>query len=138
MNVGKNQKTGLLWCLSLGVILAGCNRQPTPTEGEAKASATRFHQSPPVEPPEIEPSIVETPEIIRILENERIKEVLTSHSQHIYIELEDGRRYQGKYHRNQAGNYANDFNLGDILNLVLHIKKHRLDKDAGRWAIGCE
>ncbi|MFC1859888.1 MliC family protein [Thermodesulfobacteriota bacterium] len=84
------------------------------------------------------PSVIETPEIVRILEEERIESVATTHSQTIYIRLKDGREYKGTYVHAQAGRYSDDDHLFDILNLVSHIKKKRPPEEVGGWNIMCE
>ena len=84
------------------------------------------------------PSTIETPEIVRILEKEQIESIGTSHSQRIYIRLEDGRAYQGTYVHAQAGKYAEEENLFDILNLVIHIKKKRLPEEVEGWNLSAE
>jgi hypothetical protein len=74
--------------------------------------------------------VVETPEIVRILETEPVEFIVTTHSQTIFIRLKDGREYRGTYVHAQAGTYSGDAHLYDILNLVLHIKKKRPPEEA--------
>ncbi len=84
------------------------------------------------------PSVIETPEIVRILEKESVEFVATTHSQTIYIRLKDGREYNGTYVHAQAGKYSHDDHLSDILNLVHHIKRKRAPEEVGEWGIACE
>lgn len=63
-----------------------------------------------------------TNRVIQILKNEDIVFVRTTHSQHIRIELRDGRQYQGIYDYTEAGEYSNTH---DVLNLVVRIQKER-------------
>ena len=77
---------------------------------------------------------IQTPEIIRVLEEENINLIFTSHDQTIYIKLEDGQQFEGKYIHSQAGKYSDNEHLFDILNLVNHIEKIRNEK----WKIACE
>jgi hypothetical protein len=72
-----------------------------------------------------EPTEIDTPEIIRILENEAIAFVGTWHSQRINIKLKDGRTYFGIYEQKKAGKYSKDPKLFDILNLTTHIFGNR-------------
>jgi len=83
-------------------------------------------------------TVIETPEIVRILEQEPIAFVFTSHAQWISIELEDGRKYGGKYAHGEAGKYADDPQLSDILNLVMHIRESRPPEEVKDWQILCE
>lgn len=85
-----------------------------------------------------EPIVIQTPEIIRILEKESIESISTTHAQNIYIQLIDGRTYKGKYIYTESGKYADDPQLYDILNLVIHIKENRPDKETRDWTIACE
>ena len=85
-----------------------------------------------------ESSIIETAEIIRILEKEQVKAIKTTHAQTIYIQLTDGREYKGTYVYEESGKYANDPHLYDILNLVLHIQKKRPQQEVKDWSIACE
>ena len=71
------------------------------------------------------PTKIDTPEIIRILENEAIAFVGTKHSQRINIKLKDGRTYFGIYEQKKAGKYSKDPKLFDILNLTTHIFGNR-------------
>ena len=71
------------------------------------------------------PTKIDTPEIIRILENEAIAFVGTTHSQRINIKLKDGRTYFGIYEQKRAGKYSKDPKLFDILNLTTHIFGNR-------------
>ena len=81
---------------------------------------------------------IDTAEIIRILEKEQINSIMTTHSQSIYIILTDGRQYKGTYVYAEAGKYADDPNLFDILNLVMHIQKNRSEEQSKNWQIVCE
>jgi len=81
---------------------------------------------------------VDTPEIIRILEQEAIKSIRTSHSQHIYITLKDGHRHSGIYEHERAGKYSKDRKLSDILNLVKHIMDNRPKAETKDVGIRCE
>lgn len=80
----------------------------------------------------------ETREIIRILEEEDIDSISTSHSQEIDIVLKDGRHFHGKYVYQHAGKYAEHDDLFDILNLVLHIQEQRSIEEDLSWTIVCE
>ena len=82
--------------------------------------------------------MIETPEIVRILEQEPIAFVFTSHAQWISIRLKDGREYGGKYVHAEAGEYADDPQLSDILNLVMHIRESRSPEEVTDWQIACE
>jgi len=84
------------------------------------------------------PQEIKTPEIIRILQKESIRMIGTTHSQHIFIHLKDGRKFQGKYVHAEAGKYKEDKNLFDILNLAMHIIKNRPDDAAKDIMIMCE
>ena len=64
---------------------------------------------------------IDTPEIVRILEEEPIASFSNSHSQDIHIILKDGRTYLGTYDQEKAGKYATDPHLFNILNLTKHI-----------------
>ncbi len=68
---------------------------------------------------------IDTPEIVRILEEESITRISTSHSQTIYITLADGRRHGGIYEHEKAGKYSKDRKMWDILNLAKHILDNR-------------
>lgn len=81
---------------------------------------------------------VDTPEIIRILETGNIASVSTSHSQVIHIQLEDGTRFQGYYDHREAGEYSENPDLFDILNLVIHIREQRENSESLDWDILCE
>ena len=85
-----------------------------------------------------EPLLITTPEIVRILEQETIESVSTRHSQTIHIKLKNGLRYRGTYVASDAGKYAHDSNLADILNLVIYIKEHRPPEQTRGWGIMCE
>jgi hypothetical protein len=50
-----------------------------------------------------EPTVVKTPEIIRILEEEAVAFIATRHSQTIHIRLEDGSQYRGTYVSAESG-----------------------------------
>jgi len=110
-------------CLMCSCI-CGCTATPDTQAG------TRVEQN--------EPSVVKTPEIIRILEEEAVVFVATTHSQTIHIRLKDGSQYQGTYVSAESGKYSKDPNLSDILNLVMHIKKHRAPEEVKEWQIMCE
>lgn len=84
------------------------------------------------------PVQIQTPEIIRILEEENIASLRTAHSQSISITLRDGRRYMGKYDQSQAGQKYGDDHLWDILNLVSHIRANRRPEEVRDWSITCE
>ena len=81
---------------------------------------------------------IQTPEIVRILEEESIELTATTHSQYISITLNDGREYSGTYDHKQAGKYAGNEKLFDVLNLVSHIKDGRPPEEVEGWAILCE
>ena len=86
----------------------------------------------PVSPPIPRDTIdVDTPEMIRILEEEHISCISTWHSQAIDIVLADGRAFSGSYKQSEAGKYSEDPRFFDILNLVLHIieNKERVHSD---------
>ena len=87
---------------------------------------------------QIKPSVIGTPEIIRILEQEIVETISTKHSQWIHIKLKNGREYKGKYIYDQAGKYSRNDKLWDILNLVMHIRKNRPPEEVNGWRIGCE
>ena len=74
----------------------------------------------------------------RILEEEAIAFIATTHSQSIHIQLEDGSRYKGQYVPKEASKYSPDAKLSDILNLVVHIKKQRPPAEVKGWKIMCE
>lgn len=80
----------------------------------------------------------ETHEIIRILEEEDIDSISTSHSQDIYITFKDGHHFKGTYVYQHAGKYSEDDDLFDILNLVVHIQKQRSTEEDLSWTIVCE
>lgn len=80
----------------------------------------------------------ETAEIIRILEEEQIDAISTTHDQRIDITLKDGRHFHGSYVHAAAGKYADDESLSDILNLVLHIQERRPSEDSRLWKIMAE
>ena len=84
------------------------------------------------------PVVIQTPEIVRILEREAVVFIATSHSQSIHIQLKDGSLYQGIYIPTQAGKHSQDPNLSDILNLVNHIKRRRSPDEVKEWKILCE
>jgi len=116
-------------------------------EGIATAIRVRLTNFPPFfaqpaqptnQEKQTEPSVVKTPEIIRLLEEESITFIGTTHSQSIHIQLKDGSRYKGSYLQNEAGKYSTDPHLSDILNLVIHIKKQRPPDDVKGWQILCE
>ncbi len=124
----------------LGVIAAGCATGPSGNgarRGPESAPVSRSSDG-PGDAEQKGPAVIETPEIIRILENDRIRSVSTTHSQAIYIQLQDGRKYRGVYVHAQAGKHSDDDQLYDILNLVLHIKKSRPPGEVKDWIIACE
>jgi len=82
--------------------------------------------------------IIQTPEIIRILETENIVYVATSHSQEIHIQLKDGRRFKGTYDQSEAGPYSNHEQLFDIYNLARHIKNNRPEKEVKHWSMAIQ
>jgi len=129
-----NRRMRLPMVFLLGLIVAGCGKEPVEKKTEAISEDTVAGSS-TAKP---EPSVIQTPEIVRILAEERIKFVGTSHAQAIYIQLEDGREFQGKYVHAQADKYAEDEKLFDILNLVMHIKKNRPPEEVEGWHIVCE
>lgn len=83
-------------------------------------------------------TVIETPEIVRILENEDVEYITTNHSQYINISLSDGSQFEGTYLHAEAGEYSKDSNLCDILNLILHIKEARSEAETEEWIILCE
>ena len=110
-------------------------RQTTPaSEGSARERSTQEPES----AAKNEPSVIETPEIVRVLEKGAVSAVSTTHAQTIWIRLEDGRQYRGKYMHAQAGRYAADEQLFDILNLAVHIKQTRPAEEVKGWRIICE
>lgn len=88
--------------------------------------------------PQKEPVSIDTAEIIRILEEEDIEYISTTHSQAIHIQLKDGQEFEGIYVHSQSGKYANKEDLFDILNLVMHIKDKRPPEEVKDWIIKCE
>lgn len=82
---------------------------------------------------------INTSEIIRILENEDVVSVSTSHLNFISIKLGNGELYYGKYNQNNAGKYytENPF-LDDVLSLVGHIESKRRINGGKKWKIICE
>ena len=81
---------------------------------------------------------VSTTEIIRVLEQESIATISTTHAQRIDIELSDGRQFRGTYKHAEAGKYASDPKLFDILNLVSHILGRRPKNQVKGIVIECE
>jgi hypothetical protein len=65
---------------------------------------------------------IDTSEIVRILKNENVTFVGTSHRQDISIYLKNGSHYEGVYDYTKAGAYSD---TRDVLNLVVRIKKER-------------
>ena len=102
------------------------------------ACATDVAGEGPTDTPAEGTGAVKTPEIVRILEEEHVVFTGTTHSQRIHIRLMDGREFKGVYVRAQAGKYSRADNLGDILNLVMHIKKNRPADEVKDWQILCE
>ena len=84
------------------------------------------------------PFVIDTPEIVRILEEEVVDFDSTTHAQRIGIRLKDGREYMGRYVYEEAGEYAKDKQLSDILNLVMYIKENRPAEEVDGWRIMCE
>jgi len=110
--------------VGLTVVAAGCT---TGTVGSGAENA-----------PTEAPSVIKTPEIIRILEEERIESVSTRHSQRISIRLKDGRKFKGLYVHAEAGKYSRDKDLYDILNLAMHIRENRPAREVKGWTVICE
>ena len=111
----------MLWLLSVGCATDSSEGKTGRTPEQDTAKPIEWKES-------IE---VETPELIRILEEEDIAETGTSHSGRISIGLKDGRGYYGKYVRAQAGKYAEDERCFDACGLVGRIQKHRAPEE--RW-----
>lgn len=68
---------------------------------------------------------ISTAEIIRLLEQESIARIFTTHSQMILIGLSNGQAFFGTYKHAEAGKYASDPKLSDVGNLVSHILARR-------------
>ena len=113
-------------------VVAGCASHKELDPADVAANPTR---NTPTEPLQSGPSEIETKEIVRILEQEDIDSISTSHSQKIYIRLKDGREYEGTYEHSQAGKYSTDEHFFDILNLVMHITKNRPPEEVKDWQI---
>lgn len=69
--------------------------------------------------------ILTTPQIVNVLETADIAYISTAHDQSIYIELKNGKAYQGTYMQAEAGRYSKEARFFDILNLVSHILENR-------------
>ena len=82
--------------------------------------------------------IVETSEIIQILEEEDIEMISTFHSQWIHIVLKNGSVYAGKYVQSAAGSYSSIPQLWDVLNLVRYIEGKRSRVEPIAWDIGMQ
>ncbi len=83
---------------------------------------------------------VDTKGMIRILENELVKIVSTSHSNAFYIELEDGSKYKGVYKQSETDDttYSKNPYLDDVLSVVSRIHGQRKFYDNEMWIIVCE
>ena len=82
-------------------------------------------------------TIIKTPEIIRLLEEESISYVSTAHSQQIQIQLKDGIRYEGQYVQDEAGRYSTQEHFFDVYNLVMYIKRQRPESETKFWLMKC-
>ncbi len=80
-------------------------------------------------------TVIETPEIIRILEEEKIQIAITTHSNYIAILLEDGKSYGGTYVNSQAGKYADNQELYSACAIVGYIREKRISEE---WELICE
>ena len=121
-------------------FFANCRRAPGPAgsePGPPPGSEARSDQA--GSRALAEPAIpIETPEIVRILEDEDIAGIATLHCQSIHIELKNGCTYGGTYEQAEAGKYANDPHLRDIYNLVRHILATRPAEETRGISIACE
>jgi hypothetical protein len=80
-------------------------------------------------------TIVETSELVRILEEERIAMVTLSGAQLISMNLEDGRTFAGQYVHAEAGKYAKDPEFSNRRTLIEHIRESRPPEDVKDWPI---
>jgi len=83
------------------------------------------------------PLRIDTPAIIRILEQEDILFISTDHSNRIEVELKDGRAFEGTYVQ-AHGKYAQIKGLSDVLNLVCHVRDRRPAEETKDWIVECE
>jgi hypothetical protein len=81
------------------------------------------------------PNNLTTEEIYDVLRHESIKSVWTSHSNHVGIELADGRTYKGVYNPHDILKFGNDRSLHPASNFVAHMRKKRL---FSTWELVCE
>jgi len=119
-------RTSSVFVLTLYVLAAGCGSE----------QAEDAFGNPQAEPLVREGrTVIDTPEIIRILEEESIEWIMTNHSQTIFIHLKDGHKYEGRYVQAEAGEYSDH---RDIANLVEHIRKKRLPEEGRDWQVTFE
>lgn len=98
----------------------------------------RSTSGPPAKAPAAGKTDVTTPELVRLLETADIVRTETTHSQTIRIFLNDGSSVSGHYVPAEAGRYAKDPKLSDILNLVLHIRGARPGNEVRGWIVMTE
>jgi hypothetical protein len=73
-----------------------------------------------------DPKNLTTKEIVAVLKHESIDTVSTSHSNRVWINLTDGREYEGVYNPHDIPKFAKDKTLHDASNFVAHMQKKRL------------
>ncbi len=117
-----------------GKWLNQLNRENLPESAQAILNA--YRQERHIKPVRVaDPRALTSEEIIRILENEDIAGIATSHSQHIYITLKDGRNFTGVFRAADVSILHWEYQgFGDILNLAMQIKKKR----QAEWRVMCE
>ena len=79
---------------------------------------------------------MDTPEIIHLLEEEKVYFVDTMHSQEIRITLKDGSKFVGTYVHAESGKYSEHEHFFDVYNLARHIRSNRPEKE--QWGFSIE
>lgn len=82
-----------------------------------------------------DPQNLTTREIVAVLKYESIDRVSTAHSNHVVIDLADGRVYAGVYNPHDIPRFGKDTSLHPALNFVVYMQKRRLFTT---WEIICE
>jgi hypothetical protein len=82
-----------------------------------------------------DPNNLTTREIYEVLKYESIKDVLTYHSNHVYITLADGKTYKGIYNPHDIPRFGKDTSLHPASNFVVYMRKQRTGTT---WDIECE
>ena len=82
-----------------------------------------------------DPKNLTTREIVAVLKHESIDIVSTTHSNHVVINLADGRVYAGVYNPHDIPKFGKDPSLHPASNFVDYMRKRRL---LTTWELICE